>query len=609
MSEFVLEIGCEELPASQVSRAAGRLASGLVDRLAEAGLAGSVRSLATPRRLIVIGEGFPAVAGDEVRRQRGPSLSAAYDSDGRPTKALEGFCRGQGIEPGAVEADGEYVWTTKVIPGRSLSEILAEAAPAALGAVPFDKTMRWGTGSLRFARPIRWILALCDGEVVPFSFGTVASGSVSRGHRFLAPEEFSVSSASELLEGLLKRFVQPDSAVREELIRKETERIAEGLAQLEDALVDENVQLTEWPMPTLGEFREDFLALPEPVLITAMAKHEKMFPVRGADGRLVNRFVFVRNGGDEATVARGAAWVLNARFNDAKFFFDEDARWSLNDFLSKTEAMSFQEGLGTVRMRADRLAGLAEAMAPAGSEAALRTAGLYAKADLASGLVGELASLQGVVGAEYGLRDGLDPVACRAIRGHYGLDPESAEARILMAADQLDKLVGFLGLGMAPTGSSDPYALRRAAGLLLEAGLLPGAPTGGWARFVPTALAVYAEQGIALDGEAVETGLAALARQRWTALLAEHDHDVREATLESGDLLNAPEVSRRARETAAIKFDSGLVGALLRPVNLAASARQKGLTIPTTGDSTLLTTPAEAGLKDALAGLAGPLGS
>ncbi|RYG32274.1 glycine--tRNA ligase subunit beta, partial [bacterium] len=357
MPELLLEVGCEELPATFVRKAFLDLAARVGAELVGAGLresAEATTTLGTPRRLIVVFGNVSDRQSDREERLRGPSITAAYNPDGTPSKALEGYCRKQGVDPAEVENDGQYVWVTKRIAGRHAGEILIEALPRAIRGLSFEKSMRWGSSRMRFARPIRWILASFDGGAVNFEIEGVASGLESRGHRFYAPEPFSAPNAGKLMDELRARFVEPDPEERRKRILAGAPAVAEGIPDLPEALVDENVHLTEWPTAIRGEFPASFLELPEPVLVTAMAKHERMFPIRDAEGKLTNAFVFVRNSGEDDTVRRGAEWVLNARFNDARFFFDEDKKKTLDDFLAATETIVFQEKLGTVRKRADR---------------------------------------------------------------------------------------------------------------------------------------------------------------------------------------------------------------------------------------------------------------
>ncbi len=589
MPELLLEVGCEELPATFVRKAVSDLAARLASRLAELGVGGGEpTAMGTPRRLIVA---FPDVAerqADATKPTRGPGLAAAY-KDGGPTPALLGFLRGQGATIEQVRDDGTYVWIDKHIPGRSTAELLAEELPAAIRSLTFEKSMRWGASRMRFARPLRWILATYDGAVVPFEIEGVASGGESRGHRFYAPAPFAASSLAGLVNELRARKVEPDAAKRREMVERGARAVAApGVPDLPEALVEENTYLTEWPTPIQGRYRAEFEGLPEPVLVTAMAKHEKMFPVREG-GWLTNRFVFVRNSGEDDAVRAGAEWVLNARFNDAKFFADGDAGLSLDDFLAKTEGILFAERLGTVRARAERLERLAGTVAEAtGGDAAeielARQAGRYAKADLATGLVSELASLQGIIGGEYARREGLPEPVAYALAHQYDpssicapTTPETRTALRLVIADALDKLAGYLGIGLLPSGSSDPYALRRAATQLIEA---------AWAwpeRLSYEGLFEAALDGysrIDLDPRVALTALTELFASRYAALLSEFRFDAVEAALlreMPGALLEPQGVRFRTGVLTRFVADHpAFVVTATRPLNLVASAWKKG---------------------------------
>lgn len=586
MPELLLELGCEELPAHSVRRAYTQLQGLIAAGLKEAGIDFQEGNppIGTPRRLIVHFADVEARQPDSTKEMRGPGLAAAFDGDGNPTKALEGFCRGAGFEPNAVERRDGYVWIVKSVAGRDTREVLSELLPDAIRKLTFDKTMRWGSGRMRFARPIRWILASFDGEIVSFDVEGVESGKTSRGHRFYAPEAFEAKTYNELVNGLIARKVEPDPDEREKMIRDTVLITANGEPQIDPALLDENVFLTEWPTPIEGRFRPEFLELPEPVLITAMAKHEKMFPIRGSDGKLVDRYIFVRNSGDDETVRNGTAWVLNARFNDAKFFFDEDKKHSLDDFLARLDRIVFQEKLGTLRQRADRLAQLSEWIAAqtgaSAEEAAMAgQAGLYAKADLSSGLVSELASLQGAVGGEYAKRQGMPGEVAEAIATHY--DPSSdcrTGARVALA-DQIDKLAGYLGIGLAPTGSSDPFALRRAATMIADicwqqdwdldvSGLLDVAATG------------YAQQSVSTDSATAKDAAKDIFLQRYEALFDEekYDHVAAASMADHGFAALAPvAVRRRLGHIKELARDPALIQTCSRPLNILKAAHEKGV--------------------------------
>lgn len=595
MAALLVELGCEELPASEVRRAYTYLRAELVKGCLEAGLITEVQTEAvgTPRRLIVRIEGLRDRQEDSVKEQRGPALKAAYSEGGEITPALLGFCRSIGVSPEDLRQDEAYVWARVSVVGRSAVEILAELIPKAIRGLTFDKTMRWGASRSRFARPIRWLVALLGDVVVPFEIEGVVSGRTSRGHRFYSASSFEVESADGFVEALRARRVEADPERRRQMILSGIKKaVSKGEAELREELVDENVFLTEWPDAVEGEFGKEYLNLPGPVLVTAMAKHEKMFPVRDAKGRLLNRFVFVRNAGEPGTVRKGAEWVLNARFNDAKFFFDEDKKSTLDGFLEKTSAILFAEKLGTIRQRADRLAALAEAIATEtgadkDEQILARTAGLYAKADLSTGLVSELASLQGVIGGEYARREGMLDEVCTAIASQYDLSkhtriasPSARTAVRLVVADQLDKLAGYLGLGLAPTGSSDPYGLRRAATLLIEAAWQWPNPMPPYSALIGLALAQYEGQGVVLDGKAAKASLIEIFASRYEALMADVRYDIRDAAMlvQFEEEVTRPQGVRfRASLLKELGDDLDLIQTATRPLNIVEHARKKSL--------------------------------
>lgn len=593
MAELLLELGCEELPAFEVKRASEQLLQAVLTRLAEAGLAhGKGISMGTPRRLIIQVVDIAKRQEDAVKEQRGPAISGAFDENGNPTKALEGFCRGQGASLDTIEKRDDYVWITRKVVGRDSLEVLSELIPDSIRALTFDKTMRWGSSKMRFARPIRWILACFDGVHIPFQIESVSSGLLSRGHRFLAPGDFEAASLVDLLSGLRKRFVEPDANEREIRIRERATKVAVGVPDLSDHLVEENTYLTEWPDAMLGDFPESYMNLPEAVLVTAMAKHERFFPVRTPEGKLTNRFVSIRNGGDPDVVLRGNQWVLNARFNDAQFFYDDDLKKSMDDFLAKTGKMTFAEGLGSIRQRADRLGELAYeiALSTGASEEVstwAKRAGIYAKADLSSGLVSELASLQGIVGCEYAKREGFDDAVCEAIGFQYDLPKalhgkHNAVSLAIIVADQIDKLAGYLGLGKSPSGSSDPFGLRRSATLLIEASRSGYQPSGGFQSIYTKALDHYKAQGFELDRDGAEQRLAELFATRYESLFASSGHDVVQAALLDRSVMATFDSVRfaiRLKVAAGASFDTGFIQAATRPINIVAAARKKDISV------------------------------
>ncbi|MBS1718785.1 MAG: glycine--tRNA ligase subunit beta [Armatimonadetes bacterium] len=598
MLELLLEVGCEELPATFVERAFKDLEEAVLTRLEAAKLLTpgyTSRSLGTPRRLIVSVNDIIERQEDEEKEVRGPALKAAHDANGAPTPALLGFCKSSGVTPESLRKDEQYVWAKKHIAGRPAGEILAEILPEAIRSLSFDKTMRWGGGRMRFARPIRWILASLGGKHIPFEVEGLASGLSSQGHRFYDPEAFEVSTFADLESELRGRKVEPDPEQRREEISQQTAKVAGGRAVVTEALLDENVYLTEWPTAIVGSFKSEFMELPDIVLETAMAKHEKMFPVRGEDGKLTNQFVFIRNSGEDETVRRGAEWVLNARFNDAKFFFDEDKKFTLEEFLEKTEGMLFQEGLGSIRLRAERLEKLAREVAMATgadeeeSNHAAR-AGRLCKADLSSGLVSELASLQGKVGGEYARRENLPDPVCWAMFSHYDLslnpNPSCAGGRTavrVLIADQLDKLAGFLGMGLQPSGSSDPFGLRRAATLLIEAAWQWPGEMPSYHDLFKGASKHYFGQQIELKTPDSVDKLVEIFASRYAALADEIRHDILEAAILKSDAVEALDpqaVKFRCKALTRLAEFIPFVQTATRPLNIIEAARKKGISIP-----------------------------
>ncbi len=595
MPELLFELGCEELPATSVRRAYTDLLDSLTAAFREACIFGSAgTAMGTPRRLIVSFPELPARQPDATKERRGPALKSAYDPSGNPTPALLGFCRSQGVDVAQLRRDDQYVWVTKAIPGRRTVELLAEILPKAVRGLSFDKTMRWGAGRMRFARPIRWILAAFEGDPVHFEIEGVTSGVHSRGHRFYAPEPFEARTAASLIDGLRARCVEPDAARRKALVLEQAAAVADGTPILPEDLVDENVFLTEWPTAIGGMFDPRFVTLPEAVLEIAMAKHERMFPVRDGAGALTNRFVFIRNSGEDDFVRAGCAWVLNARFNDAKFFYDQDSRRTMEDFLGRTSTIVFQDQLGSVFTRSERLSTLtAKIAALTGADEDeiefARTAGRFAKADLSTGLVGELPALQGTIGGDYLRREGRPEPVAWAVATQYDLgknpnpvDPGGRTAVRLIIADQLDKLAGYLGLGLVPSGSSDPYALRRAVTLLIEAAWRWPAPLPSYAELFELALAGYRETAVVLDESIARTALFGLFASRYATLLPDARYDILEAAIGDPDSPSPtwPQAVRfRTRVLGRVAGDTAFVQTATRPLNIVQTARRKAIPV------------------------------
>ncbi len=478
--DLLLEIGTEEMPAGFVPPALEQLERFAREDLAAARLAhGEVRALGTPRRTVLWVREVADRQPDAVEQKVGPPVSAAFDADGNPTRAGEGFARSNGVAVSdllRVETDkGLYVAVRKEVAGRPAADVLADLLPAWIGRLHYPKTMRWGSGEVAFARPVHWIVALLGAAVVPFGFAGVASGRTTRGHRFHHPDPIEVRDAADYFSRLPAARVCVDPAERRA-------RIAEGVAEiarrfggeplLDEDLLDTVTYLVEHPVPVGGTFDAAYLELPRELLILTMKHHQKYFAVVDVDGGLRNQFVAVSNteARDMAVVGRGNERVLRARLADARFFFDEDQKQSLEQMVEGLRKVVFQSQLGTSYEKVERFRALAGRIAaelcPDRAGTVDRIARLC-KADLESQLVYEFPELQGIAGREYARRAGEDPVVARGIQEHYwpvqagGDLPADPEADCVSLADKVDTVVGCFGVGLVPTGTADPYALRR----------------------------------------------------------------------------------------------------------------------------------------------------
>ena len=480
--ELFLEIGTEEIPAGFLPKAMADMETLIRKELDNARLGfGEIRTLSTPRRLVLCVTGIPAVQPDAEITAMGPAKNIAFGPDGAPTKAAEGFARGQGVDITGLRVvaseKGEYVAVVKKESGRPTPELLAEILPRLIAAIPFRKSMRWGDLDVRFARPIHWIVALFDGIVVPFFFGNTESGTVSRGHRFMANQPFPVRDFGHYLEECERHFIIPDPEKRKEIIRREIHRVARsvgGHLLPDEGLLEEVTYLVEYPSIVHGTFPADFLKVPKEVLITSMRSHQRYFSIVDDDGRLLPGFITINNTltEDPSVVVKGNERVLRARLSDARFFFDEDRKVPLATRVEGLKSVVYQAKLGTSYEKMERFralaGGLAEQLNPAVKEKTERAAFLC-KADLVSGMVGEFPEVQGVMGREYALLEGEDAEVAAAIAEHYlptqagGDLPNTDIGAFVSVADKLDTICGCFGVGLIPTGSADPYALRRSA--------------------------------------------------------------------------------------------------------------------------------------------------
>ena len=476
MPELFLELFSEEIPARMQARAADDLARLVAEALAPIAPA-EIRTFVGPRRIALAASVARGVA-ESRSNERGPRRTA-------PEQALAGFLRKHAAARDDLREEGDFWVLDRVVPGVTAAALTAREMPALLRRFPWPKSMRWGgTSAFTWVRPLRRILCILDGETVPFDLREgdddghgLASGNLTEGHRFLAPGVFPVASCAEWREALLAHFVVVDAGERRRVIRDGLTHLAaeRGLAVLEDAgLLDEVAGLVEWPVPLLGAIDAAFMDLPPEVMQVSMRVNQRYFATREADGSVAPAFAFVANvaatdGG--RTIVCGNERVLRARFADARHFWDLDRTARLESRVPALDAVTFQAKLGTQGARVQRLEQLAETIAPlVGADPALaRRAALLCKADLTTGMVGEFPELQGVMGRYYALHDGEHPAVADAIRDHYAprgpgdsVPPDPVGIAVALA-DKLDQLAGFFGVGEKPTGSGDPYALRRAA--------------------------------------------------------------------------------------------------------------------------------------------------
>jgi glycyl-tRNA synthetase beta chain len=480
MAEFLLEILAEEIPAGVLPGAREDLLARVSNAFAEARLGGTLAVHSTSRRLILIGEGVADRQPDATLEVTGPPASRGFDAEGKPTKAAEGFAKAQGVsvdDLSVVELPkGPYVVAKKVVPGRPASEVIAEIVPPLVEKMTFPRMMRWGDGAPIWIRPVHSVVALLDGLVVPMQLFGVESGRTTFGHRTLAGGRIVVTGVSDWFAKLRAAFVEPDLAVRRERFRERSQELAAeigGTPAADASLLDSWAHLVEWPGLVRGAFDEGFLELPEEILVTSMREHQKMLPIL-RDGTLLPAFLAVcdQTGDPKGLIARGNEWVTGARFADARFFWDDDGKTKLEDRLARLGRLQFQETLGDYLRKTGRVQDLAERLAArlhvADSSSVVRAARLM-KADLVTDMVREFPDLQGVVGGLYARREGEREEVWQAIYDQYrpasadDASPRSDVGAAVALADRLDTLTGLFGLGLVPTGSRDPYALRRAA--------------------------------------------------------------------------------------------------------------------------------------------------
>jgi len=525
MATFLLEVGTEELPASFVASALEQWRSHVPASLGEQFLTPTaIHVYGTPRRLAVVIEGLPDRQLDRVEDAKGPSVQAAF-KDGQPTKAAAGFARSRGVAIDKFEIrktdKGEFVFVQQILPGRPTPEILIELVPEWIFGLEGKRFMRWGDGDQRFSRPVRWLVTLWDQAVLPLTLvngaETCVSDRLSQGHRVLHPNPVSIPSAADYVATLGRAFVEVDPAQRRQTILTQTQKVAEevgGVASMKPDLLDEVVNLVEYPTAVVGKFDPEFLAIPAEVLVMEMESHQRYFPVFKSDASnasnasnsegatdLLPCFVTISNGdpAKSAIIAEGNGRVIQARLSDGRYFFDLDCKQTLESYLLRLETVTFQEDLGSVRQKTNRLVQIAGQVADqlqvsAADCTQILRAALLCKADLVTQMVGEFPELQGVMGEKYARSSGEPEAVAIAIMEHYlpkGAGdrlPQTLAGQVVGIADRLDTLVGIFSVGLVPTGSSDPFALRRAANAIVNI---------AWAADLPLNLEQLLDQVIA----------------------------------------------------------------------------------------------------------------
>ena len=613
--DFLLEIGTEEMPSAPLINASKQLPKLVVKMLDEAGLAhGDVRVVSSPRRLAAIVSDVACATEAIHDVKRGPKAQIAFDADGNPTKAAEGFARKCGVDAsaltrGVAEDGNEYVFAEKNVPSEPAMPILSALGHDVIAAIewPNYRSQRWGSEHETFVRPVRWICALLGEEVVPVSYADVKSGNTTRGHRVLAPGEYVVADPScyerVLEDSFVLSSVRREAAIREGIAAIEAERPGSHV-DTPARIFDEVVNLCEWPTVLVGKFDEEFLRVPQEIICESMLSNQRYFPIFDAEGKLTREFVIVSNADPKVseTVVAGNERVVRPRLDDAKFFFDEDLKRPMEEFVQRLGIVTFQEKLGTTLQKVQRMEKLAAAVARGagedeqGVEHAVRAAHL-AKADLVSQAVVEFTNQQGVMGGYYAEAAGEAPEVCAAIREHYrprfaGDElPSGVCGKCVAVADKLDTCCGIFAIDEPPTGSSDPYAVRRAAIGIIA--MLRTLPSVSLKSLISESLAAYAEQGLEFDREAVAQKVEQFFAGRLKSIAK--DEGIRLDSIEAVSavgVIDPAEFIARARALDSARAEQpelfeALAGAFTRAHNLADASLGCDVDTSILGDSEL----------------------
>lgn len=615
--ELFIEIGVEEIPSNVMAATLQRLKELAAERLkARAIPSGPPQSYGTPRRLILH---IPGVAGRQETKTEtitGPAKKVAFDSQGNPTPAAVGFAKSQGVAVSDLTVrqteKGEYLSVEKRLEGQATFPLLEKMIPEMIGGLSFPRSMRWNAEGVSFVRPIRWIVALYDGKVVPFSFAGVQSGNASTGHRIMAPEPFQVKDFASYQTEMRERFVLIDPNGRYQKIRAEMQALADGKKgkiEEDESLVWQAAFMVEYPKAICGSFDRPFLEVPKEVIVTAMKEHQGYFPLESETGALLPNFITIINIDPEKTeiIQKGNERVLRARLVDAKFYFEQDRKSKLIDKVEGLKGVTFQAKLGTLFEKAQRLIHLsgfiAQQLNLSDKDAAERAA-LLCKADLVSGVVREFPSLQGIMGRVYAGLDGEKQVVAQAIEEHYlprysgGTLPKSRLGQIVAIADKLDTIVGCFGAGLIPSGSEDPYALRRQGlgmiQILVAEEAFRGVSIGA---FVGESIRLYKEQGKFSEGNANREVVAFLKQRVGSYLESEGvRYDLRDTVL-SRELTRPSEIVACA--AALVRFSTQpLFGPLMTVFKRAIRILPKGF--QGEAQESLLQDPSERTLYQAL---------
>lgn len=588
---LAFEIGTEEIPAFDLSNAVKQLHSLAPRLLDEAAIPhGETEVYSSPRRLIVVVKDIPEATEEKNEVFKGPSTKIAFDEQGNPTKAAQGFARGKGVDPADLVVEDEYVYAHTHTPSVSVATLLSDVLDGIVRGISWPKSQRWGSESEYFSRPIRWFVALFGTEVIPFSFAGLTADRFTRGHRFLAPGPFEVASADDLVSVVRNGYVVPSEKEREEVIRAGVAKVEADTgfhAVLPPKTLVEVVNLAEYPTVLVGTFDKEFLQVPEEIIVDAMLMHQRYFPLYDSEGALTNRFIVVGNGDPACseTIIDGNERVVRARLYDAKFFYDEDLKRPLESYVDELSQVVFQEKLGTMLDKTNRIVGLAKHLSADGklSETdaadAVRAAHLC-KADLVTSAVIEFTSVQGVMGSYYAKACGETDQVAQAIEQHYrprfaGDEvPQTQAGKVVALADKLDTICGLFSVGQGPSGSSDPFALRRSA-IGIVAMLSCDQPLEiSLVSAIDASLDLFAQDGIEFDKQAVRDEVIEFFITRTRVMLRDSGKriDAIDAVLAAGvqepvELINRVEALETARTNEPETFEN-LATAYARANNL-----------------------------------------